>query len=490
MKKFLSAKVSIARFSGDLGADLINCLNQLGGIKRFVKPGQRVFIKPNLTAGAKPDTGGTTDVIFVEEIIKILKEIDGIKIIVGEGAGNEVDTDEAFEKLGYKEMAAREGITLVNCDKTECCEVTLDDYLYKSKYLLPKVFLNSDIFISAPVLKTHVNTGITVALKNTFGLISDNEKMQAHRDYALEECLVDINRVKPADLVFVDGRIGSEGVAGGTDFSHPKEANMFLIGNDPVAVDAVSARLMKQNPRIRYIFWAQQQGVGVGDLDFIVIYGYQKGLERDFLTPGEQLSDQIDNLHIYDLGSCTGCRGVVDSVLARYGRRAFLNRINVFYGPEESSFCSNNSEYSLFVGDCVKSEYAQKDLWLPGCPPKSGELLNMLESIGILCGKCDNKAGYLLEIVEKNENYRKMKPYLRILAGGKEVFRGDRVTGKMDDLVIAMGDCQEGYIRNHRNRVKKLLNIDPAKCCKHLKGCPPNLNSINSELEDFFSFKP
>jgi len=489
MKNFLSSKVSIIKSGDDLKSDLNDCLIRLGGIRNFIKPGDQVFIKPNLTAGASPESGGTTDVKFVEEIINIIKEIKKVKIIIGEGAGCEINTDEAFDKLGYKEMARRKGIDLVNCDNTEYVKVVLDDYLYKPEYSLPKIFMESDVFISVPVLKNHAYTGITVSLKNSFGLIPDEEKNTAHRDSAIEECLVDISKIKPADLVIVDGRIGSEGIAGGVDFLHPRKVGLLLAGNDMVAVDAVAARLIKQNPRIRHLFWAQQQGIGVCDPNYIDLCGSKinDDIGVKFLSPREQINQEIDNIYVYDLNSCTGCRGVVDAILCRYGKNSFLENVNIFYGPGDFLNQTKNVKHNLFVGNCVKKEYKENNISLPGCPPDSNKLMDKLKSLKVLCSKCDTKAKELLSIINGNKSYLKFKPYLRILAGGKEIFRGEKVSGKMNDLIITIGDCQKNYIRNHRNRIKKALNVNPDNYCRHVKGCPPESDFVKQCFEEFYT---
>lgn len=489
MYNFMSSQVSVVKHKHNLKEDIHNCLDRSGGIKNYIKPGNQVFIKPNLTAGALANSGGTTDVKFVQTLIRIIKEIPDITIIVGEGAGNEIDTDVAFERLGYKELCEQENVLLYNCDKSDRIEIILDDYLYKSSYLLPEKFIESDIFINVPSLKTHDQAGITVAMKNMFGLISDQEKIKAHRDNAIEKCLVDLNKIKPADLIVVDGIMGAEGVAGGTDFDHPIKADLILAGNDPVAVDVISAKLMAQSTRIRYLYWAQQQGIGISNPDYINYYGPEiDETTCRFMSPGEQLSQEIKNLHIYNLNSCSGCRGRIDSVAGRYAEYAFLKETAVFYGPgkcPESKL--NDAECVFLVGDCIREEYREKGIWLPGCPPQSNEFSDLLKKENILCNRCDDVAEMLLKIILDNNDALKIKPYLRVLAGGKDIFRGKKYEGKMTDYIITVGDCQQGYIRNHRNRIRKLIKIDPDKYCKHIAGCPPEEEDLYRSLKQFLN---
>lgn len=79
----------------------------MGGIARYVKPGDTVFIKPNLTAGMPASTGGTTDVLFTEAVVRLVKEAQPGRILVGECSGNESRSIESLTNCGYVDMGRR-----------------------------------------------------------------------------------------------------------------------------------------------------------------------------------------------------------------------------------------------------------------------------------------------------------------------------------------------------------------------------------------------
>ena len=198
------SEVAIAHCSGE-GAELKKCLREsvglIGGMTRYIKTTDSVFIKPNLVAGMPSNTGGTTDVLFTEAVVELVKEAGATRIIVGECSGNESRSIESLINLGYRDMCARQGVEMADLDFAEFIEVPVQNPKYKKTLLLPKIFWECDVFISVPVLKTHIAAGITVAIKNSFGLIPDQAKLDAHRNQAVEKIIADIASVKPADLV-------------------------------------------------------------------------------------------------------------------------------------------------------------------------------------------------------------------------------------------------------------------------------------------------
>lgn len=482
MNKFTT--VSIKKIESNVEIGLKDCLNLQGGINNFIKKGDIVFIKPNLTAGYPSESGATTDVRLVECLAKLVKTCNPKKIIVGEGAGTEIDTRIAFDKLGYRAMAERTGVELLDCDRDKYVNVEVKDALYKQKFKVAQILLYCDVFISVPVLKPHSFTGITVALKNSFGLIPDKDKIEVHRSGKLEEAIVDINSVRAADLIVVDGLVAAEGIAGGSDFSHPIRRNLIIMGQDPVATDAICVKLMDHNPRILHIRWAAEKGIGIDDLAYIQTNGLRfKEAVHHFLTPREQLIQEKKNLNLLDLNSCSGCRSIVESSLNRFSQDFFLKPVTIAYGPGELSLRMQQltKQKVILVGDCTK-RYQTLGKWIPGCPPQFAELYKVLNGLGLACNKCADS----LQLAMKDlRNYPAFLEKLRILGGGQEIYRGASNEAGMEDLVFLIGDCEKGYSRYHGNRLKKILRNKPFKYMAYVRGCPPSPEQIKRSFHTF-----
>ena len=148
-----------------------NSLDLLGGVTRFVKPGSRVLVKPNLLMSKGPECGITTHPEVVRAVIHILKEIN-CKIIIGDGPsvwGQYIENvDEVYNITGIRQVCQDEGVELVNFNKRRM----------RDKFPLTATLDECDYLISLPKFKTHEFTLITGAIKNLFGLVSGTYKTE------------------------------------------------------------------------------------------------------------------------------------------------------------------------------------------------------------------------------------------------------------------------------------------------------------------------
>lgn len=207
--------------------------------------GRSVVMKPNLCNLRGPETGSTTDVDLVESLVKILLRNGCSKIAIIESDHWVATADEEFSRLGYREMANRNNVHLINLSKSPSYRIKLNGERIKETKV-PKEILQYDFFITVPKLKTHWDTAITCALKNQFGTNPRKYKSEYHT--YLAEALVDLNRLYWPRLVVVDGNFVEvrDGVA--------KRCGLVLVGTDPVTVDFVVAQIFKTKPeRIPYL---------------------------------------------------------------------------------------------------------------------------------------------------------------------------------------------------------------------------------------------
>ena len=407
------SEVAIARFDaaesaaqraaqyGRLRDSLRELVGMIGGMRRYIKATDTVFIKPNLTAGMPTETGGTTDVFFAEAVVELVREAGAARIIVGECTGNESRSIESLTNLGYKDMCERQGVEMADLDFAEFTDIAVENPKYKKTLRLPTIFWESDVFISVPVLKTHVSAGITVAIKNGFGLIPDTAKTDAHRDNAIEKVIADVCAAKPAALVFVDGRIGSEGIAGGSDFEHPIRANLIMASNDPVATDAVAARLMRQNPRVSHVRWAAEQGAGNDRPEYILIRGLSvEEAAVNYMSPADQIMRSTrGKVKIYDLGACSRCNSNAASAMHRYSYNpaSLLAPVEAVTGPGEWAAPGEINPRTLLLGDCVQQKYRTCGKWIGGCPVNMGEYMKALAEFDIVCSQCERTVKKVLD---------------------------------------------------------------------------------------------
>ena len=448
--------VYISTGNGKLKPVLKKGFDALGGITKFVKPGQSVLIKPNLTAGADPATGGTTDARFCETIIELIKEYcEPGAIYVGENTGHGNVTSEAYRKFGYVEMCERQGAMLVDFTETERVDVPVPGAMYGEVISLPKIVVEVDVFITVPILKNHDTVSVTAAIKNSFGLVTADTRWKAHRDNAIEAYLVDIAAARKPDFAVVDGRIGMEGIAGGSHFDHPRYANRIVMGADPVAVDVVCTHVMEQNARVRYLQWAEERGLGNGNLDYINIHGMPlEQAKVPFMSPAGEFEEQTGGkLRMVDLGSCSLCRTIVQGTMHRFhSPEMLMNDVDIVYGPGELGAAGLRPGNCLLVGDCIREKYRTLGAWIPGCPMNRDDFMKALTEMDVICNKCEKLVNQFVANHAPEE-----LDFLRILASNKTVFQGVDNKAGVTSFLLAVGECQRYYARFHIRRGKDEL---------------------------------
>ena len=217
-------------------------LAHLGGMSRFIQPGDRVLVKPNMLEGVDKDKAVTTHPRVVQAVIKVVKEAGGLPFVGDSPAlGNARKT---AERTGIWDVCKAEGITLSPFQET--VDVEFPEGKILRKLALAKEFIAADKVISVAKMKTHSFMGVTGGIKNLFGFIVGAGKAQCHLrmqqkgDFAL--LLLDLaRRVAPA-LCIVDGITGMEG--DGPRNGTPVKAGVLLAGENGFAVDMVMSKIM------------------------------------------------------------------------------------------------------------------------------------------------------------------------------------------------------------------------------------------------------
>jgi uncharacterized protein (DUF362 family) len=226
----------------------------------------QVLIKINFITDKKWDTGATTDPIVVEAIIKKLDKLP-VKAYVVESDATITNADKAFENTGMKEMCNRNGIEWLNLRHVKGrVKIEIPNGEALKSITVPRIVTESAI-ISAAKLKTHLNTKVTLGMKNMFGLLPDKLKGKYHMK-GISKVVVDINSVLRSALTVIDGFMGMEG-QGPVDGT-PVQMNLIIAGTDPVATDATAARVMGFNPyEIKHIRKAHERGLGRSEAEII-----------------------------------------------------------------------------------------------------------------------------------------------------------------------------------------------------------------------------
>ena len=179
------------------------------------------------------------------------------------------NADKAFTVTGMKAMCEANNVEWVNLRKIqEHTTLTIPHGETLKSITVPTLVVDSAI-ISAAKLKTHTSTGVTLGMKNMFGLLPDKLKFKYHAR-GISKVIVDINSVLKPTVTVIDGFVAMEGA--GPTSGDPVKMNTILAGTDPVATDATGCRVMDIDPHtIRHIQRAAEKGLG--NIDQIHVVG-------------------------------------------------------------------------------------------------------------------------------------------------------------------------------------------------------------------------
>lgn len=295
-------------------------LDLLGGISRFVKPGERIVIKPNVLIGTTPEKCVTTHPSVFRAVGRLLQE-SGANVYYGDSAsfgkceGN-------MKRADLKSVADELGISLADFDKGKA--VSHKEALLNKRFVIANGVLESDGLVSLPKLKTHPLTRFTGAIKNQFGCIPGILKSQYHvkmpDPYDFATMLVDLNTLIKPRLYVMDGIIAMEG--NGPRSGKPKKLGVLLFSSDPIALDSIACRIIDLDPAfVPTSEPGEKAGLGTYRTENIEIVGEELSsfIDKDFevirkppMSSGNGrirafIKNQICPRPAIDTAKCTNC---------------------------------------------------------------------------------------------------------------------------------------------------------------------------------------
>ena len=262
----------------DLVTNKINAIfDLLGGIDKYIKKDAKVFIKCNCVGPFAPDMGITTHPVFVEAVIKVIKNKTD-NIILGD---NPATRDILFTLKKTKIFPLLEKYNIKMLDQSQIVTIHNDNAKVYSSFEVSKEIIDCDILINLAKLKTHTLTYMTGCHKNYFGLIYGLNKAGWHVkannpvDFAiafndLYGALLQSFKNKVI-LNFTDGILGLE-LDGPSTGGRPKMANAILASTDAVSCDVVACQLVNLDAN-KLILAKEAEERKIGDFSNIEIVG-------------------------------------------------------------------------------------------------------------------------------------------------------------------------------------------------------------------------
>ena len=240
-------------------------VDAVGGIKKFVRPGNIVVVKPNMSWDRTPEQAANTNPAVVSEIVKMCLEAGAKKVKVFDRPCS--NALRAYKNSGVEEAARKAGADVFHVEDWNYIKAK---FKYKSPLEDWPVYrdaVEADCFINVPVLKHHGLTGLTLSMKNLMGVMGGN-RGSVHGNIGIK--LAHITDYISPELTIMDATrfLSANGPSGGS-LSDVRIYNTIIAGTDPVLVDSHSAMLVgyKSPLEIGYIREAADMGLGFVSID-------------------------------------------------------------------------------------------------------------------------------------------------------------------------------------------------------------------------------
>ena len=247
--------------------------------------GRTVLVKPNILGAVEPDRHVNTHPSLVRAAVGAIERRGAARVMVGDNSGMRAygSLEHAARVAGIFEAAGGRYVNLGESPRTVPVESDFATALAFSREVL-----EADVLVSLPKMKTHIATGITGAIKNSYGHLVGGEKSRLHRVAVGAEnfarAVVDVFQVRRPDLVILDAVVAMEG--DGPSGGRPRQVGRVLASDNSVALDSVMAVMMGLEPRrIPTLRIAEERGLGPADLARIEVEGPLEAVPK-FKVPG------------------------------------------------------------------------------------------------------------------------------------------------------------------------------------------------------------
>lgn len=304
----------------------------LGGIDRFVRPGMRILIKPNLLFGLAPERCVTTHPEVVKAVVKLVKEAGAVPVmgdspVMGPGSFH-------AKKAGFRDICRDFHVEWVDFENDSAEVPGLKAF---KKLTIARIAAEADAIINLPKLKTHGQAYMTVAVKNMFGIVPGVRKAQWHLAAGKDavkfgEMLAEVCYVRKPVLNIVDGIMAMDG--NGPRNGNPFPLGCIAAGGDSAAVDETIFGILKLHPsKVATHTAAANLKLGVTDAAEIELLGDdpERFDARNFRFGGQALLSDMGKFNflvpyvrngvtsrpVVSHSVCTQCRQCIDHCPAK-----------------------------------------------------------------------------------------------------------------------------------------------------------------------------
>jgi uncharacterized protein (DUF362 family) len=243
---------------GGVAASVRAAIEGVGGIGRFVRPGETVLVKPNMAWDRTPEQGANTNPDVVAEVVRLCFEARAARVVVADVPVH--DAARVAERSGIAAAARLAGADVQIPPGPGFVLASIGGLILEDWEVFAPV-LSADRLINLPVVKDHGLTRLTCGLKNGYGLLGGT---RARLHQQISTSIVDLAAAFRPTLTVVDAtRVMLRGGPTGGRLDDVKLVGAIAAGTDPVALDAWGATLLGLDPEeVPHVTQAEARGLG------------------------------------------------------------------------------------------------------------------------------------------------------------------------------------------------------------------------------------
>jgi uncharacterized protein (DUF362 family) len=239
-------------------------MRELGGMGRFVKSGQTVVIKPNMSFDLAPEFAANTSPELVAAVVQQCKDAGARRILILDHSL--AHWESSSKNSGILEAAKNAGAIYAQAEKEAYYhKIPVNGGKLLKEIEIHEALLETDVLINVPVLKHHGGAGVSGSIKNLMGCVWDR---RTYHSKGLQTCIADFLYAKKPDLNIVDAyRVLTRNGPGGGNLADVAKIGSMIMSPDIVAADSAAFALVgRSQGQVEHVRIASEAGFGQMDL--------------------------------------------------------------------------------------------------------------------------------------------------------------------------------------------------------------------------------
>lgn len=394
MSKEKRALVAIAK-EPEIQASVTKVFDLMGGVTNMIEKGSTVVLKPNAGHAAPAESAVCTNPETLRAVIHEVRKAQPRSIVVAESAAVGCDTMECYQLSSIAKVCEEENVEMIDIKKDkDLVNVAVRGYKSNIKHAkIPKFLLEADHIINLPILKAHASMVFSCALKNIKGTVQDAVHVTMHQQN-LTMAMMDVWYAVRPDINIVDAINVASGFSPHTPT--PLHVGVIMGSYDPVALDMIACDVVGiDTDKVSYFEAAEEAELGICDRAHIDVVGEKvEDVYKKMWIPYIGGMDKWPEYDIRCQGACSSCQAMLAlnmETLKAIGAYDENSDKTIVIGGRNTIPEDKPKDKIILHGNCTR-KFADKGLWIPGCPP--GEVALYMT---ILEGKVMDGEGDMVE---------------------------------------------------------------------------------------------